>query len=333
MERVALIGGILLAVFVALGAYVGNHVSFSHDEEWRGFKRAAYVTPAPGRLSETYADTSVRIRGAAAIVKVLSEDRTDVALTIENPGQVPMPQVERRDGVVLVDGRLTRRIDCLSDGRVKLRGYGVLSREQLPTITIRAPRHLTLSFGGAVQGEIGPAESLELSLSGCGDTTVGDVSDRLEVRNVGSGDFTAGAARSADIAMAGSGSAKLGAIAESLDVKIAGSGDVEAASLRGQLDVSMPGSGELVIRSGALTSANASIMGSGSVTVEAPIQTLDVSIMGSGDVVVSDQVGDVDARIMGSGDVVVGGVTGSQSQSVMGSGSVIVRAPERPPSP
>jgi hypothetical protein len=333
MERVALIGGIVLAVFVALGAYVENHISISHDEDWRGFKRAAYVTPAPGRLSETYSETSVRIRGAAAVVKVLPEDRADVALTIENPGQAPMPVVERREGAVLVDGRLARRIDCLSEGRVKLRGYGVLSREQLPTITVRAPRHLSLSFAGAVQGEIGPAESLVLSLSGCGDTTAGDVSDRLEVRNMGSGDFTAGAARSADIAMAGSGSAKLGAIAESLDVKIAGSGDVEAASLRGQLDVRMPGSGELVIRGGAVTRADASIMGSGSVTVDAPVQTLNVSIMGSGDVLVSDQVGDVDASIMGSGDVVVGGVTGSQSQSVMGSGSVIVKAPERPPSP
>jgi hypothetical protein len=334
MERAALIGGIVLAVLVALGAYLHDHVSISFDDEdWDGFRKAAHVAPAPGRLSETYAETAVRIRGAAAVVRVVAEERADVAVTIENPGQAPMPQVERRDGKVIIDGRLSRRIDCRSDGRVRLAGYGTLSREQLPVISIRAPRDLDLGFGGAVEGEIGAAQSLDLSLSGCGDTRAADIAGRLEVRNQGSGDFTAGTSQSADIAVAGSGSVKLGAISESLDATVAGSGDVEAASLNGALDVSTQGSGEVVVRGGAVTDASASIMGSGSVTVAAPVQKLNASIMGSGDISIPNQVGDVNASVMGSGDVIVGGVTGSRSQSVLGSGGVIVRAqnPQNPP--
>ena len=169
MERAALIGGIVLAVFVVLIASVHKHISIDLDDKgWEGFHRAAYVEPAPASVGErVYNVTAARVRDAAAIVRVIPEDRANVAIAIENPGHAPTPVVEQREGEVIVDGRMARRIHgCRSDGSVRLDGYGALSRAELPTITIRTPRDVTVKLGGAVQAEIGPAQTVDLAVSG-----------------------------------------------------------------------------------------------------------------------------------------------------------------------
>jgi hypothetical protein len=335
MERLALVGGILLAIVIALMSAVPNHFNIRIDgDDWGHEARAAYIQPAAGKMAaQAYAGTVVKIIHAAAVVRVIPEARTDVSVEIANPGRAPMPSVEQHDGKVVIDGRLSRRIEsCRDDGGVELDGYGVLAKSELPQITIRAPMTMEFGLRGAVRAEFGAAQSLTLHQSGCGGSEVGDMSERLEIHNSGSGTVKAGAAPSAEVHMAGSGDVALGAIAQRLEAHIAGSGEVEAASVRGSLEVHTAGSGDMKAAGGALSNAIVEIAGSGAVEIDAPVETLEVKIAGSGDVTVSQPVRDVDASLAGSGDVTVAAVTGRQSLSSVGSGQIIVRGPP-PPAP
>lgn len=341
MERAALIGGIIMAIVIALGAFARDsiHVSIDGDDFEFGGRRAAYVEPVAGQMAaQTYAENEVRVIYSASVVQVIPEDRTDISVEINNPGRAPMPEVDRRDGRVVIDGRLSRRIDgCDENGSVRLEGYGQLSRADLPQITIRTPRDVDADFRGAVFAEIGASQSADLRFAGCGDSSFGDVAGEITLDQAGSGDVRGGAAGSANVDLAGSGSVTMGAIAGALDVDVAGSGEFEAASVNGTLDATVAGSGDVRILGGAVTTANVEIAGSGDVTVNAPVQRLEVDIAGSGTVDVPNTVVDIEADFVGSGDVTVGRHTGSISQTTMGSGRVTVSntapAPPAPPQP
>jgi hypothetical protein len=309
------------------------HVNFDGDSDaWADGRhsraRAAYVQPAPGELAATdYAETGVRVIHAAAVVEVIAEDgRSGVSVAISNPGRAPMPTVERRNGRIEIDGRLSRRIDdCLEGGGAELDGYGTLAQTDLPRIMLRVPRTADVGLHGAVQAQVGATETLDLEVSGCGATTVADVSDRFELSNDGSGSVIAGAARDVENTPAGPGRTESGAVRADAEVNTAGSGETMIASVAGSLEANVAGSGEVTVRGGALQAVNASVAGSGTVTVEGSVERLEASIAGAGDVIVRGTVRDVEASVMGSGDIVVGGVTGTQSQTVMGSGGIVVR--------
>ncbi|MBL8552095.1 MAG: DUF2807 domain-containing protein [Hyphomonadaceae bacterium] len=330
MERAALIGGIVLAVAFALGSFVRHnvHVDFG-DHEWGDTARAAYVEPAPGNMeAQTFSVEAVRVVHAAGLVRVIPEDRTDVSVEIANPGKAPMPTVKAEENKLIIDGLLSRRIDeCREDGGAELDGYGVLALSELPQITLRTPREVAIGLRGAVRGEIGAAQSVDLSQSGCGRTTIADVAEALEINNSGSGSVEAGAARTAEVHLAGSGSARIGAIGERLEAKIAGSGQIDVQSLQGELEAKTAGSGDFRLGGGAVTEADVEIAGSGSVDIGASVETLDVKIAGSGDVTVRQGVGSLDASLAGSGDVRVASVSGEVSKSIIGSGDVVVGAP------
>ncbi|MGE0045889.1 MAG: DUF2807 domain-containing protein, partial [Hyphomonadaceae bacterium] len=315
------------------------HVSIDGEDFEFGARRAAYVEPTAGQMAaRTYAENEVRVIYSASVVQVIPEDRQDISVEITNPGRAPMPEVETRDGRVVIDGRLSRRIDgCDDDGSVRLDGYGQLSRADLPQITIRTPRDVDADFRGAVFAEVGASRSADLGFAGCGDASFGDVAGQATVDQAGSGDVRGGAVGSANVDLAGSGSVTLGAVAGSLDVDVAGSGEFEAASVNGALDASVAGSGDVRVLGGAITTANVEIAGSGDITINAPVERLEADIAGSGTVDIPNTVGDIEADFVGSGDVTVGRHTGSISQTTMGSGRVTVNnaapAPPTPPQP
>ncbi|MGE0830403.1 MAG: DUF2807 domain-containing protein [Hyphomonadaceae bacterium] len=328
MERLALIGGILLAAVVVLGDMVGDHtiqIDFDEDDISH-VQRAAYVEPRAGEAAEqAYAATDIRVMYAAALVEVIPEDRTDVAVAIRNPGHAPMPVVKHDGERLEIDGLLARRInECRQEGGAILEGYGDLARDQLPQITLRVPRTAEIRFQGAVFGRIGAMENLDLRVGGCGRTEIADVSGSLEIDNDGSGEVVAAAARNAEIHLTGSGEASIGAVSESLVLDLAGSGGVTAASLRGALETQIAGSASAVVNGGAVTTAELDIAGSGEIRIRAPVERLEADIAGSGDIIVAGAVGAVDASLAGSGDVRVASVSGPVSKSVIGSGDVIV---------
>jgi len=325
MERFVFVAAIVVAVIFGIGAVFGsgNFVSFDFDGE---VGTAPIVETTADQLApQAYQGGELKLKHLAAIVTIVPEDRTDYLIEINSPGGTPMPTVSTEDGQVVVDGQLRGRIQgCTEDGGAQLRGYENVTAEQMPRITIRAPRTLTLDRNGAGSTEIAAAQAVDLDLAGCGSATLADVTDTLDLDVAGSGRVRAGATRRLNADIAGSGEVSVGQIGEGADVDLAGSGVVTIASLTGDLSADAAGSGSVVVQGGSLTTASIDLAGSGDVTITAPVQTLNVSIVGSGDVAVAGAVGDVDADIAGSGDVTVQSVTGNVRKHVMGSGDVQV---------
>lgn len=341
MERFVFVAAIAMAIIFGIGAVFGGpnwvHVDFDDDDGGRGI--APVLATSPGSMAaEVFPGGELRIRNIAAVVTITPEDRTDFSVEIDNnAGQLPMPTVTTENGRVLIDGQLRGRVrGCGEDLSANVRGYGdgEFASNEMPRITIRAPRALHLDRSGAGSTEIGATQSLELEVSGCSLTTAGDVAGDLNMDIAGSGNVNTGAAQSLDADIAGSADVVTGAIANGATIDIAGSGSVTMASLTGELNSDGAGSGSVTVQGGAITVASIDLAGSGDVTIAAAVQDLDVSIVGSGGVDVSAAVGNIDAEIAGSGSISAQSVTGSVRQEVWGSGEVDVgeRGAPTPPS-
>jgi hypothetical protein len=333
MERFVFVAAIAVAIIFGVGAVFGGpHWSNFHVEigdDGGGPGTAPVVAVSPGAMAaETFPGEELRIRNLAAIVTITPEDRTDYVIEIDNnAGQLPMPTVSADEGRVIVDGQLRGRVrDCGDGGSTSVRGYGdgEFASEELPRITIRAPRALRVDRSGAGMTEIGATQTLDLDVSGCSTTNAGDVAGELTLDIAGSGNVNAGAAQSLNADIAGSADVVVGAVANGASIDIAGSGSVTIASLNGELNSDGAGSGSVNVRAGAVTAANIDLAGSGDVTIGATVQNLDVSIVGSGGVDVTAAVGNIDAEIAGSGSVSAASATGSIRQEVWGSGEVSV---------
>jgi hypothetical protein len=325
MERFVFVSAIILAACFGIAALVGNssHFSFSIDDE--GGSAPIVDVAAGSTQAQAYQGTELRLKHLAAIVTITPEDRTDFLIEINSPGGTPMPTVSAEEGRVVVDGQLRGRISgCADDGGASLRGYENVTVDQLPRITIRAPRTLTVARSGAGTTEIGSTETLALEIAGCGDATIGDVAGEFRLEAAGAGDVAAGAVRRVEADIAGAGDISVGAVAEAANVELAGAGTFTMASLTGELSLSSAGAGDVVISGGSLTRADIELAGAGNVRIAAPVQVLDVQIVGVSDVDVTGAVGDLDAEIAGPGNVTVGSVTGTLRQDIAGPGSVNV---------
>lgn len=337
MERFVIGAALFAAVAIAAGGYFGHAVSdgngFRFEIDGEPVAGGGGPTAGPGAPvtspSTAYGGAELKVRNAVAILKIIPEDRTDIAVEIANPGVLATPTVRVEGGAVIVDGGIaSRRIhNCRGVGdefSVDVRGVGAVGPGKAPVITARVPRAVKVSAGGAVETDIGPSASMDGAFAGCGDTKVADTAGALSIDASGSGEVTAGAARSAKVSLAGSGDAAVGAVAEKLSIALAGSGGVTAASAAGPVDISIAGSGDVTVGAGPTGDAEVSIAGSGDVSIAGDVQKLDASIAGSGDITVTGKAASVDASIMGSGDVSVAAVTGNVQKTVMGSGSVNV---------
>lgn len=332
MERFVFVAAITVAVIVAL-SYSVSQMPWSVQIDGIDHRRDPVFDVAAGRIEpQAFATSSIAVRHAAARIVITPEDRIDVSVEIENPGRLPMPELEFDDNRLTIDGRLGGRVGDCGEESVDVRGYGDIAEAELPLVTIRAPRALSFDMHGASRAEIGPSQAFKGSFSGCGDARIGDVADDLELDIAGSGEIVAGSARELSANLAGSAELQAGAIAEGADLDLAGAGEVRLASVSGALNISTAGSGEVEIAGGALSSADIEIAGSGDVSIAAPIERLSADIVGSGAIDVAATVGDIDADIAGSGGVRVQSMTGNLSQDVFGSGRVEIgsRAPAAP---
>jgi hypothetical protein len=271
------------------------------------------------------------VRGAAAILKVIPEDRTDVAVTVSGGPSLPPLKARQTGDRLILDGGLTHRVRHCEDGErfeVVVSGMGAVSKEDLTHIELRVPRTVKLAVADGVRAEIGPSDAAEISFAGCAGGTIDAVKGRLEISSAGSGDISAGAAGSAKVSLAGSGAITLGDVAQGLEASIAGSGSAKAHSVAGPVSASIAGSGDVEIAGGAVSKADISIAGSGDVDIAAPVVDLEASIMGSGDVDVASVSGVLQRSVMGSGGVTVGGV-----RTTRRSASPAPPAPPAPPEP
>jgi hypothetical protein len=274
----------------------------------------------------------VEIRNAVARVVVIPEDRADVDVQVVNGSRAELPHItiqRTESGKIKLDGGLdssgvmgrnrirgcdTRGpapaaggnpLDSLGNTTVRIRDLGDVNMRETPIITIRTPKDVRVSAGGAVFGWIGRGNSVELGNSGCGDWVVAQTSGPVDVSQAGSGDTTIASSTRLSVSIAGSGDVTAGPTGE-VEASIAGSGDVTVAAVRGSVEASIAGSGDVTINGGAATSVEANIAGSGDVTVNAPAGRVEANIMGSGDVNVRSASGPVSKSVMGSGTIHVG---------------------------
>ena len=289
---------------------------------------SAFIAAAAALAAPAFAKPGpeVEIRHAVARVAVIVEDRTDVAVEVEQgTSGLPAIQVSRVGDEVRIDGGLRRRgflnrsdgiRACRSgpdnaarpgDGAsVEVRDHGRINIPDAPLIVIRTPRNVNVSASGAVFGSVGRgATSVELGSSGCGYWNVANTDGPVSLGIGGSGDIRAGSSTSLDIRIGGSGSVTAG-VTRDLEIAIGGSGDVAVARIDGPLDVSIGGSGDVVIRDGTSPDVSVSIAGSGDVSFAGVAGDVDVSIAGGGDVTIARATGSVSRSIVGSGDIRIG---------------------------
>jgi hypothetical protein len=270
--------------------------------------------PRPERartLTRFSAATEVQLRDVAAFVRVIPENRTDVALGYVNAGVTPAPEYRVTRRRLIVDGKLRRQIrSCRvvgADGfEVQTTRQGRLSGDQLPEIEIHVPQNAIVTASGAVRMWIGPAQAAHVRLDACGDADIARVEDEAEIAVTGSGDLRLANAGQAEVAIAGSGDVTLGEIHNGLNVSVAGSGDLTAARVDGPTSIAVQGSGDVTIRDGRATSLSVVIAGGGDITHGGSAQTLDAVILGGGDVRVRHVDGEINRSVLGGGEVVVG---------------------------
>jgi hypothetical protein len=324
MERFIIGAAFAAAALFAVGAGTGK-MNFSLNLGNGGLhgtsgSSGAALTTTPS----VFAGKAVRFEDGVAVVKIIPEDRADIAVSLSGAGTqgLAAPVVRLEGGVLVLDGNLGNRLQRCNGEGVDVQDVGQVTAQTAPQIVVRMPRAVTADIRSGGMADIGPAESLDWRISGCAPSKAGDVTGAATIRKSGSGMLQLVGANALDLDLAGSGVVDVGGVRESLDVRMAGSGEVIAASVTGSLSADLAGSGSLTVRTGKITKADLEIAGSGTVQIVAPISALDVSAMGSGTVRVEGVVGDLDAELAGSGEVWVQKVTGIQRQSVMGSGKV-----------
>jgi hypothetical protein len=159
---------------------------------------ACCLLAAPAAMAAPQGMASLRVVNAAARVVVIPEDRPDISLIMRRGRGAFAPLRTHRLGpIVVVDGGIREggraskpafpgRGGCGSGQTVKVAGRA-FRRADLPVIVARVPKDVRIAAGGLVFGEIGPAASLSLTTTGCGDWKVGPVAGPVDVSSQGGG--------------------------------------------------------------------------------------------------------------------------------------------------
>jgi hypothetical protein len=298
-----------------------------------GFGTALALIAAPA-AAERYSASGARLDYMAAELTVIAEDRADIDVSISPAGRLPAPTVRVEGDRVVIDGGLRNRLQgctsTLAGGeRVRVRGLGNVARTDLPRITLRTPRALNLSIGGAVYSSIGASAGGSVAHNGCGDTDIADVSGALDVALNGSGDVDVTRVTGAlNAALNGSGSLTVARADSDAELRLNGSGDLRAGAVRGDVDAVLAGSGGLRVESAhnALLRLN----GSGNVEMGDVPGTIDARLAGSGGIRVGSAGEGARLVLNGSGDVDAGAVRGALRADLSGSGSIDVASVDGP---
>jgi len=266
-----------------------------------GFALAGAAAAAP----------SVDIQHAVARVIVSPELRSDIKVEIikANP-RLPI-RVWSFLGQTHIDGGIggARLRGChgpMGSPTAAVVGIGEVGADAMPKILIHTPMDARIGAGGAVFGQVGRSDSLELANAGCGDWQVGNVRGRMKINVAGAGSVRTGQAGSADLRVAGAGSIATHDVAGSVEAMNVGAGDIDVASVQGPFNARIAGSGHVKVAGGHASAMQAQIAGSGDIALQGVADSLNASVVGSGDVRVLRVTGPVHKAIVGSGDVRIG---------------------------
>jgi hypothetical protein len=156
---------------------------------------------ALGFAGAACADPSIKFKDAVARVEVIPEARTDVKVEFLTTNKSLPLSIRQNGSDVTVDGglRMNRINGCnsvMGKRVVHVRGVGDVKWDDIPQVVVRVPMDAEVAAAGAVFGNVGRTEHLELSNAGCGDWTVANVRGKFELNQAGSGDTKAGSAGS-----------------------------------------------------------------------------------------------------------------------------------------
>lgn len=277
----------------------------------RALTTLAVLAIASTAAGAAAAAPSLKIKDAVVRVVIIPENRPDVKVEFLTTNAA-LPLTVSQDGdQVVVDGdlKMNRINGCNSrNGKVtvRVRGVGEVSYDNFPQVAIRMPMNVKVQAGGAVFGDIGRSDSVDLGNAGCGDWTIANTKGKLEVAQAGSGGAKAGTSSQAEFSIAGSGDVSAQAVTGDLETNIAGSGDIWVASVNGRFEASIAGSGNITVAGGRSRAVDVSVMGSGDVTFNGEAGEVELAVMGSGDVKIAKVTGPVKKHVAGSGDVIIG---------------------------
>ena len=270
------------------------------------------------------------VRGVAAQIQIIPEDRADFAADAGAAGRLPAIEVRREGQTLVLDGKIERRIRSCSTSRggapsVTIAGIGRVAQAALPVVTIRAPRDVSGRIANAGATTVGATHSATLAFEGCGDARIGAIDSDLSVELDGSGDvdFTTVGGRLV-ARLDGSGDVRGGDVSGDAMLELDGSGDIKVGRVGGGLAAELDGSGDITVLA-VNGPAALSLDGSGDIAVHGgSAPRLMAQLDGSGDIAFFGVAGDVIAQVDGSGDVRVQRATGAIQKSTDGSGRVSI---------
>jgi hypothetical protein len=256
---------------------------------------------------------SIEIRDAVVRVTVIPEDRSDVRVEVVRPNaQLPLDISTSGDRTV-IDGDLRHRVrDCDREGpnaRVKVRGIGAVTWDEMPQLVIRTPRSVVLHSNGAAYGSIGRSASLEIHNSGCSGWTIADVTGEAQIHESGAGSVRMGASDRLVVRLSGAGQVHATQVRQSLDALLSGAGGFKLDRIGGSMNAQVSGVGQIRVADGHATNVRAQVSGVGGVSFGGVADSLDAQISGFGGIKVREVRGPVRKQISGAGNVTIGDAT------------------------
>ncbi|MEM9422695.1 MAG: M56 family metallopeptidase, partial [Pseudomonadota bacterium] len=256
---------------------------------------------------KTYQVDEVKIEKAMAVITVIPERRDDYQVQVSGNYQ---PTIQKSRNELVIKGGLGKNSQpCKHDS-----AEAILASAKGMRITLRTPLSADLSASGVIHATIGEVKNADISIHGCGTTSIAGASDALDASFHGSSKVTLGDVRGAlDLSMHGSSKAAIGNISGPLDASLHGSSRLTGGTIHGITDLSIHGSSKTSLAQ-VKSSLDLSIHGSVEVSIGEVTGFTDASMHGNTQLFVGKQMGDLDANLHGSSTVKVDLISSEQAE-------------------
>ncbi len=254
-------------------------------------------------------------------------------------------QITEQDGAMVIAGPERPDLHVIQKKMKRHGGADAFLEflEDYPAVEITAPKGAALKvsysaasidagdLGGAfvvqksmLEGAVGDVAAADVTLTGWGDLSLGDVSGPAKLSVYGSGDIQMGSSRELVAKVSGSGDIDIDRVDGAAVVSIKGSGDIQLDDVAGDIEAKISGSGD--IQGGAVRGGGVFVIaGSGDIVVDSVNGPTIASIKGSGDIDIDDgRAENLRVSVAGSGSFVFSGVATNLDASVGGSGEINV---------
>jgi hypothetical protein len=189
-----------------------------------------------------------------ARVIVIPEARPDIQVEVRQGSErAPVVSVTRSGDDVTLSGRLNMQqcnFDDEGRGWIRARGGPRLDFDEVAYVTVRTPRSVSISGGGAILGSIGRSQELSLSQDGCANWTAADVAGALQAELSNGANLRAGAVSSARLRADNGGAVRI-VRADRLDARATNGGHVAAGAIPGLVTAVATDGGMVSIDGGA----------------------------------------------------------------------------------